>query len=187
MSQSWSFENTKFEGVKLIKPFIANDMRGSFVKDFSKEVFAQNGLNHNLEEVFYTISYKGVIRAIHFQREKPQAKLVRCVSGHIYDVVVDLRKSSPTFGEWQGFHLNGDSELLIPGCYGHGYIVLEDSVVSYKCNEKFYGEFDDGIMWNDVDINIDWEIDTVGAEIIIADKDKAMQTLKEFVVRYGGL
>ena len=187
MSQMWNVKETKFHDVKLIHPFIAQDTRGSFVKDYSEEVFKQHGLCHDIKEVFYTSSHKGVIRAIHFQREYPQGKLVRCISGHIYDVVVDLKKNSPTFGMWEGFHLRGEEELLIPGHYGHGYIVFEPSIVAYKCNEKFYSQFDDGIIWNDVDINIDWMIDRVGSEIIISEKDRGLQTFKQFKDRYDGL
>lgn len=102
MIQKFSFKELDLKGAYLIKPFVAVDDRGYFIKDYSKEVFEDNGINHDLKEVFYTNSKKGVIRAIHFQRVKEQAKLVRCVSGKIYDVIVDL-KNSPTFGEWRGF------------------------------------------------------------------------------------
>jgi dTDP-4-dehydrorhamnose 3,5-epimerase len=140
--------------------------------------------------VFYTTSYKGVIRALHFQRVKQQAKLVRCIHGHVYDVVVDLRKDSPTFKQWVGFDLSGENqkEILVPEGCGHGYLVLEDSIVSYKCGEKFYGEYDDGIMWNDKDIDVNWPLDKIGGEsnMIVADKDKNLQTFEEFINNYGG-
>lgn len=105
-------------------------------------MFKANGIEHELKEVFYTISKKGVIRAMHFQLVKQQAKLVRCISGHVYDVIIDLRLDSPTFGKWQGFDLTGENQktLYIPQFFGHGYLVLEDSVVSYKCGEVFYSE-----------------------------------------------
>lgn len=131
---------------------------------------------------------KGVIRAIHFQREKTQPKLVRCLSGRIFDVVVDLRRDSKTFGKWQGFYLSGENneELLIPGQCGHGYLVLEPSIVLYKCSEKFYGEFDDGIIWNESELNIQWPIEGIG-DIILSGRDKNLQTFSEFKERYGGL
>ncbi len=154
-------------------------------------MFEANGITHNLEEVFYTTSYKGVIRALHFQREKQQPKLVRCIYGHVYDVVVDLRKDSPTFKKWLGFDLVGKehNEILVPGGCAHGYLVLEDSIVSYKCGEKFYGEYDDGIMWNDPDINVQWPLELIGGEekLILADKDKNLQSFTEFVEKYGSL
>lgn len=97
MIQKFEFCNTDFEGAYLIKPFCATDIRGAFIKDYSKEVFEANGLEHNLAEVFYTVSHKGVIRALHFQRVHEQAKLVRCIKGKVFDVIVDLRPDSPTF------------------------------------------------------------------------------------------
>ena len=153
-------------------------------------MFEANGIKHELQEVFYTTSHKGVIRALHFQREKQQPKLVRCIYGHVYDVVVDLRKDSPTFKKWLGFDLTGEghNEILVPAGCAHGYIVLEKSIVSCKCSEKFYGEFDDGIMWNDPDIAVDWPLEKVGGidNVILADKDKNLQSFKEFMNIYGG-
>lgn len=190
MITKFDFEETEIPGLIKVTPFNADDVRGCFTKDYSKEVFEANGIQHDLMEVFYTTSYKGVIRALHFQREKQQPKLVRCISGHVYDVVVDLRKDSPTFRKWLGFDLIGTkhNELLVPAGCAHGYLVLEDSIVSYKCSEKFYGEYDDGIMWNDKDIAVEWPLEKIGGEsnMIVADKDKNLQTFKEFMERYGG-
>jgi dTDP-4-dehydrorhamnose 3,5-epimerase len=179
--QKFSFEKTNFDSVFLIKPFIAYDERGYFIKDYSKEEFEKNGIVYDLQEVFYTSSHKGVIRAIHFQRVKEQPKLVRCVKGRIFDAVVDLRKNSSTLGQWEGFFLddNNKNELLIPAHFGHGYLVLEDAVVSYKCAEKFYGEYDDGIMWNDKTINIQWPLDRVD-NIILSEKDKKLQIFNQY-------
>jgi dTDP-4-dehydrorhamnose 3,5-epimerase len=181
MTQKFSFEKTKFDSVFLIRPFIAYDARGYFIKDYSKEEFEKNGIIYDLKEVFYTSSYKGVIRAIHFQHVKEQPKLVRCVKGKIFDVVVDLRKDSPTLGQWEGFLLddNNKNELLIPVHFGHGYLVLEDAIVSYKCSEKFYGEYDDGIIWNDETIHIKWPLDHIN-KIIISEKDKKLQTFNQY-------
>lgn len=182
MIQKFSFKKLDLEGVYLIKPFVAYDERGYFIKDYSKEVFEENGIQHDLKEVFYTNSLKGVIRAIHFQRVKEQAKLVRCVSGKIYDVIVDLRKDSPTFGQWRGFYLSEENkdELYVPEHFGHGYLVIEQSIVSYKCAEKFYGEYDDGIMWNDPDIGIKWPVELVNNQIILSEKDIKLQSFEEF-------
>ena len=125
MIQKFEFKETKIAGLMEITPFNADDVRGSFTKDYSKEVFEQNGISHDLQEVFYTTSHKGVIRALHFQREKQQPKLVRCIIGHVFDVVVDMRKDSPTFKEWVGFDLLGDrqKEILVPAGCAHGYLV----------------------------------------------------------------
>jgi dTDP-4-dehydrorhamnose 3,5-epimerase len=189
-SQKFAFEATSIEGLTLVKPFVAHDERGYFAKDYSLEAFEANGHPYGLKEVFYTSSRKGVIRALHFQREIQQPKLVRCVSGKVYDVVVDLRKGSPAFGKWQGFELSerNKDELLIPGGCGHGYLVLEPSIVSYKCGERFHGEYDDGILWNDPGIGIEWPLDLLGgSEIILSDRDRGLQSLKEFISVYGGL
>src|SRR5699024_6946571 len=111
MIQKFEFIELDLKGAYLIKPFFAPDERGGFVKDYNIDMFKQNGIQHELKEVFYTISKKGVIRATHFQLIKQQAKLVRCINGHIFDVIVDLRPESPTFGEWRGFDLTGDNRL----------------------------------------------------------------------------
>lgn len=185
MIQKFEFQELELEGAYLIKPFFAEDNRGGFVKDYNIEIFKTNGISHELKEVFYTISKKGVIRALHFQLIKQQAKLVRCISGHVYDVIVDLRPDSPTFGKWLGFDLTGENmyELYIPPYFGHGYLVLEDSVVSYKCNEVFYAEGDSGIMYNDPDINVQWPFDKIGGieNLIISEKDLKLMSLKKYI------
>lgn len=182
--QKFSFEELPLKGAYLIKPFFADDLRGGFVKDYSKEVFKKNGINHELLEVFYTISKKGVLRAIHFQEVNHQPKLVRCISGKVFDVIVDLRPESPTFKKWLGFYLTGENmdELLVPAHFGHGYLVLEDSIVSYKCAAPFDGEHDSGIMYNDPDINVKWPFEEIGGEknLIVSEKDKNLQSFGEY-------
>lgn len=188
MITKFAFQETEIPGLIAVTPFNADDVRGCFTKDYSKEMFEANGITHDLAEVFYTTSYKGVIRALHFQRIKQQPKLVRCIHGHVWDVVVDLRKDSPSFKKWLAFDLTGENrqELLIPAGCAHGYLVLEDSIVSYKCGEKFYGEYDDGIMWNDPDIGVEWPLELIGGEdkLILADKDKNLQTFAQLMERY---
>lgn len=182
--QKFEFQELDLEGAYLIKPFYSTDNRGGFIKDYNEEVFAENGIRHELKEVFYTISKRGAIRALHFQLVKQQAKLVRCISGHVYDVIVDLRPDSATFGQWRGFHLTGENThmLLVPKFFGHGYLVIEDSVVSYKCGEVFYGEGDSGIIYNDPDIGIEWPFELIGGEnnLIISDKDMGLMSFKEY-------
>lgn len=182
--QKFEFNELDLRGAYLIKPFFAPDERGGFVKDYNIEMFQSHGINHELKEVFYTISHKGVIRATHFQLIKQQPKLVRCIRGHVYDVIVDLRKDSPTYGQWRGFDLTDDNmlELYIPKFFGHGYLVLEDSIVSYKCGEVFFGEGDSGILWNDTDIGIKWPLELIGGEqnLIISEKDKNLMSFREY-------
>lgn len=189
MNQKFEFHETMISGLIEVTPFNADDIRGCFTKDYSKEVFEQNGIHYDLAEIFYTTSHKGVIRALHFQRVKQQPKLVRCIYGHVYDVVVDLRKDSPTFKKWLGFDLIGEkhNEILVPAGCAHGYLVLEPSIVSYKCSEKFYGEYDGGIKWNDPDINVKWPLEKIGGieNLILADKDKNLPTWAEFEKQFG--
>lgn len=184
MIQKWDFQELNLKGAYLIKPFFASDERGGLIKDYNVDVFKEHGIDHELKEVFYTLSKKGVIRATHFQLVKQQPKLVRCVSGHVYDVIVDLRLDSPTFGQWRGFHLTGENmdSLYVPAYFGHGYLVIEDSIVSYKAGEVFYGEGDSGIMYNDPDIGIDWPFELIGGKenLIISEKDKKLMSFIEY-------
>lgn len=184
MIQKWDFQELDLKGSYLIKPFFASDERGGLIKDYNIEVFKEHGINHELKEVFYTLSKRGVIRATHFQLIKQQAKLVRCVSGHVYDVIVDLRPDSPTYGQWRGFHLTGENmnSLYVPEYFGHGYLVIDDSIVSYKAGEVFYGEGDSGIMYNDSDIGIEWPFESIGGKknLIISEKDKKLMSFKEY-------
>lgn len=182
--QTWKFEKLPLDGAFLINAFFAPDIRGGFCKDYSKEEFARNGIDYDLSEVFYTYSHKGVIRALHFQRVEQQPKLVRCVKGRVYDVIVDLRKRSPTYKKWMGFTLSEEShqELLVPAYFAHGYLVLEDSIVSYKCSNKFFGQYDGGIKFDDPSIGVEWPYDLIGGKdkLIIVEKDKNLPSFSEF-------
>jgi dTDP-4-dehydrorhamnose 3,5-epimerase len=184
MVQKFDFQELDLQGAYIITPFCATDNRGAFIKDYNIDTFKDNGINHDLKEVFYTISKKGVIRAIHFQLIKQQAKLVRCISGHVYDVIVDLRPESPTFGQWRGVHLTGENTkcVLVPERFGHGYLVVEDSIVSYKCAEVFYGEGDSGIMYNDPELAVEWPYGLIGGsdKLIMSDKDKKLMSFSDY-------
>ncbi len=184
MVQKFEFTELDLKGAYHIKPFYATDHRGGLIKDYNVEVFRANGIDYELKEVFYTLSKRGVIRATHFQLVREQAKLVRCISGHVYDVIVDLRPASPTYGEWRGFHLTGENTemLLVPEGFGHGYLVIEDSVVSYKANEVFFGEGDSGIRYDDPDIGIVWPWELIGGKenLIISDKDLNLMSFREY-------
>lgn len=184
MAQSFSFQELDLRGAYLIRPFFAEDDRGGLIKDYNADVFHANGIDYSLKETFYTLSRRGVIRAIHFQLEKQQAKLVRCISGHVYDVIVDLRPKSATYGQWRGFDLTGENtlSLLVPAGFGHGYLVLEDSVVSYKCAEGFYGPGDSGIRYDDPDIGISWPMDRIGGveQLIISEKDQHLMSFRAY-------
>lgn len=182
--RKFEFKELDFRGAYIIQPFYAEDERGGFIKDYNVDTFTDNGLAYELKETFYTRSKKGVIRALHFQLGKPQPKLVMCLSGHIYDVIVDLRPWSATYKKWKGFYLTGDDPkaLFIPEYFGHGYLVLEDSIVSYKCGESFFQEGDSGIMYNDPDIGIKWPFEKIGGEqkLIISEKDMSLMGVKKY-------
>lgn len=182
--QQFSFQETELKGSYLIQPFYAEDERGGLIKDYHIEQFRNHGIQHELKETFYTISYRGVIRAIHFQLGHQQAKLVRCISGSVYDVIVDLRKDSETFGEWRGFELSGGNrkELYVPEYFGHGYLVIEKAVVSYKCGEVFFSEEDSGIRYDDPEIGITWPYERVGGQehVIISEKDRSLMTFSDY-------
>lgn len=185
MTEKFEFKEIDLKGAYLIKPFYAVDGRGGLIKDYNTHIFRENGIEHVIKEIFYTISKKGVIRALHFQLNKQQAKLVRCISGCIYDVIVDLRPKSVTFGKWLGFDLSADNslELYVPENFAHGYLVLEDSIVSYQCAEEFYEKGDSGIMYDDSDIGVDWPYDRIGGKknLIISEKDKHLMSFKDYV------
>lgn len=187
MVQKFDFQELELKGAYLIKPFFATDNRGGLIKDYNVDVFKSHGIEHELKEVFYTLSKRGVVRATHFQMVKQQAKLVRCIKGHVYDVIVDLRPNSSTFGKWQGLHLTEENTnmLFVPEFFGHGYLVIEDSVVSYKCAEVFYGDGDTGIMYDDPDIGIKWPFELIGGKenLIISEKDLNLMSFRNYCTR----
>ena len=179
---SYSFNTTPL-GAKLITPFAAPDNRGVFIKDFS--ITPREELNFEVCEVLNVQSHKGVLRGMHFQFDKPQAKLVRCLKGHIYDVIVDLRPKSPTFGQWEGYHLTEGNltSLYVPKDFAHGYLVLEDDTyVQYLCDDNYHGWLDSGIMYNDKELNIHWPVDMIGGadKLIISDKDRTLMNFRDF-------
>ena len=183
--QTFQFRETTFAGAYIITPQYSLDKRGSFIKDFNSDMFHNNHINHNIKEGFYAISKKGVIRGMHFQVIKQQAKLVRCIQGEIYDVIVDLRTDSPTYMKWQSFILSEENKqsIYVPKHFAHGYLVLKDSVVSYMCDEVFYKQYDSGIRWNDETLHITWPCEEIGgiSNVILSDKDSRLQTFKEYV------
>lgn len=184
MVQKFHFQEMDLKGAYIIKPFYATDKRGGLIKDYNVDTFRAAGIEHELKETFYTISKRCVIRAIHFQLDKPQPKLMRCISGKVWYVIVDLRQKSETFGQYRSMELNGDDPtcILCPAGFGQGYLVVEDSVMSYKASEIFYGPGDTGIMYNDPGIGIKWPFELIGGKdnLIISDKDLKLMNLSEY-------
>ena len=144
------------------------------------------GLTMNFVQDNQSSSTKGVLRGLHLQVNYPQGKLVRVIKGEVFDVGVDLRADSPTYGKWVGAILSDENkkQLFIPPKFAHGFLVLSDEAeFVYKCTEFYHGEDESGIMWNDEDIGIDWPLDGID-EIILSDKDKEWMTLKESQIKY---
>lgn len=184
MVQKFNFREMDLKGAYIIRPFYATDDRGGFIKDYNINTFRDAGIEYDLKETFYTFSKRGVIRAIHFQLEKPQPKLMRCISGKVYYTIVDLRSESETYGEYRSMFLTGDDPtcILCPAGFGQGYLVIEDSVMSYKASEVFYGPGDSGIMYDDPDIGVKWPFELIGGKenLIISEKDKQLMSLKQY-------
>lgn len=185
--RGFEFRKLDFKDAYIINPFYATDERGSLIKDYNIETFRDAGIDYGLKETFYTSSKRGVIRGIHFQLDKPQPKLMRCVSGYVWYVIVDLRPDSETFGQWRNFELRGDEpeSILVPAGFGQGYLVLQDAIMSYKAAEVFYDAGDAGIMYNDSDIGIKWPMDLIGGEknLIISEKDLGLMSFEEYRLR----
>jgi dTDP-4-dehydrorhamnose 3,5-epimerase len=184
----FEFEKTQIEGLILGKAFSVDDERGLFSKYYEKNMFHQNGIDLIVNECFESHSKKGVIRGLHFQTENPQAKLIYVNYGAIFDVAVDLRKSSKTYGEWQGFCLSSKERnfLYIPKGFAHGFLALdEENVVTYVCEGEYIRGADSGIVWNDCDVNVDWPLQKV-TEVIVSEKDQKLQSFKGFDSAFGG-
>ena len=185
----FEFEETSLKGAFLIKTFTAGDIRGRFTKYFEQEFYANAGIIFTLSESFASISSKGVLRGLHFQLKEPQAKLVTVITGKVYDVIVDLRTGSKTFGKWVGYELSADNALAlyIPRGFAHGFLTLEDnSIMLYQCDGKYDAETDTGIRFDDPNIGIDWmKYTNVFDNLIVSKRDSELFTyseLKKYIV-----
>lgn len=182
------FEKTLISGLTVVEPFIFTDERGMLKKSFEKQIFEENGIILTAMEEIETTSAKGVLRGLHLQTRHPQAKLVRVARGELYDVAVDLRKGSKTFGRWFGIRLSEENRrmLYIPEGFAHGCLALrEKTTFYYLCSRRYHPGYDTGILWNDGDLNISWPEEESG-QIILSEKDRQLRSFKEFVKEYGG-
>ena len=164
------------------------DNRGFFMRIYDKEIFEKYNLSKEwIQENHSRSEQKGTIRGLHFQLPPfTETKLIRCIKGAVLDVFVDLRLNSKTFGQWDSVELSEENKkcVYIPKGFAHGFCALSDiSEVLYKVDSVYKPEFEAGIIWNDKDINIDWNIDSP----VLSDKDKKNLTLKEFVLKYKGI
>ena len=174
-----TIEETGLEGLVIIKPAIHKDSRGYFTETYNKKDFCENGLIYDFVQDNQSKSSKGVLRGLHFQKEHPQAKLVRVLEGEVFDVAVDLRKDSKTFGHWYGVTLSATNmkQFMIPRGFAHGFKVLSDNAVfAYKCDDFYHPGDEGGIIWNDPDLNIKWPDPD---NVTLSEKDKIHPSFKE--------
>lgn len=173
----FEFERMDIPEVLLIRPQVFSDERGFFLETYKRSEFAANGLNVDFVQDNHSRSARGVLRGLHFQAPpKAQGKLVRVTRGEVFDVAVDVRRGSPTFGKWVGVRLTEDTQqmLYVPVGFAHGFCVLSDVAdVVYKVTEEYAPECDGGIIWNDPEIAIEWPVE----EPILSDKDAALPAL----------
>ncbi|MFG6495389.1 dTDP-4-dehydrorhamnose 3,5-epimerase [Fictibacillus sp. UD] len=171
---------TKFADAILIEPKVFGDHRGFFMESYNEETYKKHGIDMNFIQDNHSLSQQsGTLRGMHYQlAPKAQTKLIRVTRGAIYDVIIDMRKSSPTYGQWQGFILSAENkrQLLVPKGFAHGFCTItEDTEVQYKVDELYSPEHDRGIAWDDPALSIDWPVNNP----ILSDKDKQHPTLAE--------
>ena len=175
----FEFHKTSIEGVYVITPKVYGDKRGYFFESYNKKDFLNAGININFVQDNESKSHRGVLRGLHFQKKYPQSKLVRVVKGEVFDVAVDLRKDSKTFGKYESVILSEENQkqFLIPKGFAHGFLVLSDEAkFVYKCDDFYHPEDEGGIIYNDPDININWPfLDNIE----LSEKDKKHTSFKE--------
>ncbi|MAM18084.1 MAG: dTDP-4-dehydrorhamnose 3,5-epimerase [Gramella sp.] len=173
---------TNLPGVIVIEPKVYVDKRGFFLETFREDVLLQAGINAHFVQDNHTRSSQGVLRGLHYQMTQTQGKLVRVATGSVFDVVVDVRSGSPTFGQWYGTELNEDNikMIYVPPGFAHGFVVLSETAdFIYKCTDYYHPESEQGIAWDDPDLNIDWSIAEIAEKISLSDKDKQNVKLKD--------
>lgn len=175
-------EKTDIEGLLVIKPKVFEDARGYFFESYNEKLFREAGVNNRFVQDNQSRSSYGVIRGLHMQKEPhAQAKLLRVLEGAIFDVAVDLRKGSATFGKWFGLEITSTNhmQLLIPAGFCHGFSVLsEKATVLYKCDTLYHPESEAGIRFDDPDLGIDWKIPA--GKVSVSEKDSKLPYLKDF-------
>lgn len=173
--------DTRLPEVKLLRPRVFGDERGFFLETWNQRTFSGLGLDMTFVQDNHSRSARGILRGLHYQIRHPQGKLVRVTSGEVFDVAVDLRRSSPRFGQWVGARLNAANHemLWIPPGFGHGFLVLSDHAdFLYKCTDFYYPEHDRGLRWDDPDLAIEWPLPG-GQPPVLSDKDRQAPLLKE--------
>ncbi|WP_130889691.1 dTDP-4-dehydrorhamnose reductase [Fusobacterium ulcerans] len=183
---------TGIAGLYILEPTVFGDERGFFLETYSKKEFEEIGIFDEFVQDNHSKSKKGVLRGLHFQTKHSQGKLVRVIKGSVYDVAVDIRKDSSTYGKWYGVELSAENKKMffIPKGFAHGFLTLEDETeFQYKCTDFYVPQYDSGIIWNDKDININWNFEKYGLkeeDIVLSEKDKKHQSFKEYTEKYIG-
>lgn len=169
------------KGLYVIEPTVFGDSRGYFVETYNKQDMVEKGLDMEFVQDNQSMSTKGVLRGLHYQKKYPQGKLVRVISGEVFDVAVDLRKDSETYGKWHGEVLSAENmkQFYISPGFAHGFLVLSDTAeFCYKCTDFYHPEDEGGVIWNDADIGVEWPIPE-GMELNISEKDKLHPNFKD--------
>ena len=167
-------ETCEIEGLKVITPVVFGDSRGYFMETYNRNDFADAGINMEFVQDNQSASRKGVLRGLHFQKHFPQDKIVRVVNGEVFDVAVDLRPGSATFGKWHGVVLSAENkkQFYIPKNFAHGFLVLSDyAEFTYKCSDFYHPDDEGGLIWNDPEIGVEWPLQEE-VELIFSDKDQ---------------
>ncbi len=178
----FTFCKTEIEGVIVIEPTVFGDNRGYFMETYQQEEFRAGGVDTVFVQDNQSKSRKGVLRGLHFQKNYPQGKLVRVINGEVFDVAVDLRKGSKTYGKWVGVILSAENkkQFYIPKGFAHGFLVLsEEAEFVYKCDELYHPEDEGGLAWDDSSVGIQWPI-APDMEILLSEKDKVHPALGAF-------
>ena len=173
----------EIEGLCVIEPTVFGDERGYFMETYNQNDMAEAGLNMVFVQDNQSMSTKGVLRGLHFQEQYPQGKLVRAINGEVFDVAVDLREGSKTYGKWHGELLSEENkkQFYIPEGFAHGFYVLSDiAEFCYKCTDFYHPGDEGGIKWDDPEIGIEWPIDD-SVPVVLSEKDKNWPTLKELI------
>lgn len=176
-------ETCDIEGLKVITPKVFGDARGYFMETYNQNDFKEAGIDHTFVQDNQSSSVKGVLRGLHFQKEFPQDKLVRVISGEVFDVAVDIRQGSPTFGKWFGVTLSAENkkQFFVPKNFAHGFLVLSDyAEFSYKCTDFYHPEDEGGLLYNDPEIGIEWP-DLGDVQITMSDKDQKWDGIAKFI------
>lgn len=182
-----TIETFEIEGLKVITPAIFGDTRGYFMETYHLEDYKKAGITAEFVQDNQSASKRGVLRGLHFQKKFPQDKLVRVIKGEVYDVAVDLRKGSPTFGQWQGVILSEENkkQFFIPKNFAHGFLVLSEyAEFCYKCTDFYHPDDEGGLKYNDSEIGVKWPIPE-GMELILSEKDTKWGGLSEFKAERG--